>query len=326
MEVFKFKRKKILSKKELQRLFDNAKIQLKKRKRTIIILIVLIFAFVLTNPGTIPFISYNEKLEVYKLLENMFGDVSRVFQVININWITIFQLVVMILVVIVIQDLVDFFLGFIKSKKKRVKTFIDLYMNISKYLFTLVAILWGLKITGISANTIFAGISIVAMAVSFGAESLVADIVTGVFMLFDNIYNVDDIIEIDGYRGKVTKIGIRTTSIEDLGGNIQIINNSDVRNIINRSSIESKAICDIEVSNKYNLEKIDKAFVEASNNIKSKYVLIVEPKYKGIQSIGQDSFIVRIEAKVSEENLYDAQRYMNREIKIALQNNGIGNE
>lgn len=66
--------------------------------------------------------------------------------------------------------------------------------------------------------------------------------------------------------------------------------------------------------------------MEAANSIKSKYQLISEPKYKGIQFIEKDSLNVRIEANVREENLYDAQRLMNREIKIALQNNGIGNE
>ena len=161
------------------------------------------------------------------------------------------------------------------------------------------------------------------MVVSFSADSLIADIITGVFLLFDNIYNVDDIIEINGYRGTVSKIGIRTTNIRDSGGNILIINNAEVRNIINRSNIESKAICDVEVPHKYNIEKIDKSVMEAMNSIKSKYPLIKEPRYKGIQSICKDVIVVRLEATVNENVLYDAQRLMNREIKLAFQNNGI---
>ena len=78
---------------------------------------------------------------------------------------------------------------------------------------------------------------------------------------------VDDIIEINGYRGTVIKIGIRTTSIKDSSGNIQIINNSDMRNIINRSNIESKAICDVEICNNLNIEKIERAVMEAINSI-----------------------------------------------------------
>lgn len=263
---------------------------------------------------------------MYKSINNLFGDITQISQVIMINWITVFQLIFMILTTIVIQDVVFFILNFTKPKKKRIKTLMGLYMNVSKYLFTIIAIIWGLNIIGISSGTIFAGVSIITMVISFSAESLIADIVTGIFLLFDNVYNVDDIIEVGGYRGTVTKIGIRTTCIKDTGGNIQVVNNSDIRNFINRSSMLSKAICDVVISNKYNIEVIDKAFMEASNYIETKYKWIAQPKFKGIQTIGKDSLTVRIEAYAKEEYIYDAQRLMNKEIKMALQNNGIGNE
>lgn len=107
--------------------------------------------------------------------------------------------------------------------------------------------------------------------------------------------------------------------------NIQIINNSDMRNIINRSNMESKAICEVEISNNYSIEKIEKAVMEAINSIKSKYQLIKKVNYKGIQSISKDAIVVRIEATVKEKILYDTQRLMNREIKIAFQHNGLEN-
>ena len=293
------------------------------KKRTFIIAIILLLIILSTNPGLIPFLPTNIKVQILKSLNSLFGDAAQISQVIMINWITVFQLIFMILAVIVLRDIVDFILNNIKPKKRRVKTLVGLYINVSKYLFTIIAIIWALNIIGISSGTIFAGVSIITMVVSFSADSLIADIITGVFLLFDNIYNVDDIIEINGYRGTVSKIGIRTTNIRDSGGNILIINNSDVRNIINRSNIESKAICDVEVPHKYNIEKIDKSVMEAMNSIKSKYPLIKEPRYKGIQSICKDVIVVRLEATVNENVLYDAQRLMNREIKLAFQNDGI---
>ncbi len=293
------------------------------KKRTFIIAIILLLIILSTNPGLIPFLPTNIKVQILKSLNSLFGDAAQISQVIMINWITVFQLIFMILAVIVLRDIVDFILNNIKPKKRRVKTLVGLYINVSKYLFTIIAIIWALNIIGISSGTIFAGVSIITMVVSFSADSLIADIITGVFLLFDNIYNVDDIIEINGYRGTVSKIGIRTTNIRDSGGNILIINNSDVRNIINRSNIESKAICDVEVPHKYNIEKIDKSVMEAMNSIKSKYPLIKEPRYKGIQSICKDVIVVRLEATVNENVLYDVQRLMNREIKLAFQNNGI---
>ncbi len=296
------------------------------KKRTILIAGILILIIAATNPGLIPFLPVNVKLQILQSLNNLFGDVTQITKVIMINWITILQLVIMILAVIVLRDITDFTLAIIKPQNKRIKTLVGLYMSMSKYLFTIIAIIWGLNIIGISPGTIFAGVSIITMVISFSAENLIADVVTGLFLLFDNLYNVDDIIEIEGRRGTVVKISIRTTSIKDAGGNVQIVNNSDMRNIINRSSNESKAICDVVISNKYDITLIDKAFTEAANRIKTKFRIIKQPKYKGIQSIKQDSLTVRIEADVNEKIIYDAQRCMNREIKIALQNNGIGNE
>lgn len=295
------------------------------KKRTIIITLILLLVIISTNPGLIPFLPTNIKVKILTSLNNLFGDVTQISQVIMINWITVFQLIIMILTVVVIRDIIDAILTHIKPNKKRWKTLVGLYINVSKYLFTIVAIIWALNIVGISSGTIFAGVSIITMVVSFSADSLISDIITGIFLLFDNVYNVDDIIEVNGYRGTVSKIGIRTTCIKDLGGNTQIINNSDMRNIINRSDFESKAICDVEIANNCNIEKIDKALIEAISSIKSKYQAIKEPKYKGIQSIGKDSIIVRLEATTNEKILYDAQRLMNREIKVALQNNGLEN-
>lgn len=295
------------------------------KRRTIVIIFVIFLVILSTNPGLIPFLPTSIKVQMLKSLNNLFGDVTQISQVIMINWITVFQLIIMILTVIVIRDIVDIILSHIKPNKRRWKTLIGLYINLSKYLFTIVAIIWGLNIIGISSGTIFAGVSIITMVVSFSADSLIADVITGVFLLFDNIYNVDDIIEINGYRGTVSKIGVRTTSIKDSGGNIQIINNSDMRNIINRSNMESKAICEVEISNNYSIEKIEKAVMEAINSIKSKYQLIKKVNYKGIQSISKDAIVVRIEATVKEKILYDTQRLMNREIKIAFQHNGLEN-
>lgn len=90
-------------------------------------------------------------------------------------------------------------------------------------------ICFGLTILGVNITTIIASIGILALIVGFSAESLIADIVTGTFMLLENQYNVGDIVEVNGFRGVVTSIGIRTTCITDSGDNVKIINNSEMK-------------------------------------------------------------------------------------------------
>ena len=120
------------------------------KKRTIIIAIILFLIILSTNPGLIPFIPTTIKVQMLKSLNSLFGDVTQISQVIMINWITVFQLIIMILAVIVIRDIVDIILSRIKPNKKRWKTLVGLYINVSKYLFTIIAIIWGLNIIGIS--------------------------------------------------------------------------------------------------------------------------------------------------------------------------------
>lgn len=105
------------------------------KKRTIIIAIILFLIILSTNPGLIPFIPTTIKVQMLKSLNSLFGDVTQISQVIMINWITVFQLIIMILAVIVIRDIVDIILSRIKPNKKRWKTLVGLYINVSKYLF-----------------------------------------------------------------------------------------------------------------------------------------------------------------------------------------------
>ena len=121
----------------------------------------------------------------------------------------------------------------------------------------IVILCWGLSILGVDLSTIVTAVGILALVVGFGAESLIADVVTGTFMLFENQYNVGDIVEVNGFRGTVQEIGIRTTSIMDAGGNVKIINNSDMKNILNRSDNASLAVSNIDVPYETDLEALE---------------------------------------------------------------------
>ena len=107
---------------------------------------------------------------------------------------------------------------------------------------------------------IVASLGVLALIVGFAADSIIADLVTGVFILFDSQYNVGDIIEVDGFRGVVTDIGIRTTSITDASENTKFVNNADMRNILNRSDHVSKSVCDISIPYTCDLEALEEKF------------------------------------------------------------------
>ena len=158
---------------------------------------------------------------------------------------TFVKLLIMAVSILLLENLLLFVLQLVKPKKHRTGSVLSLIRSLIKYAAFIAVICFGLTILGVNITTIIASIGILALIVGFSAESLIADIVTGTFMLLENQYNVGDIVEINGFRGVVTSIGIRTTCITDNGDNVKIINNSEMKNILNRSDNFSKSVCDI---------------------------------------------------------------------------------
>lgn len=155
------------------------------------------------------------------------------------------------------EGLILFLLSLPRPKNNRARTLLSLTKNILRYAAILAAICVALTIFNVDVITILAGLGIIALIIGFGAESLIADIVTGMFILIDNQHNIGDIIEVDGFRGTVTEINVRSTVLTDAGGNVKIINNSDMKNILNRSDNTSKAIAEFPIPYEVNLVELE---------------------------------------------------------------------
>jgi small conductance mechanosensitive channel len=143
----------------------------------------------------------------------LFSSIGNVFQGIHFDPESVMRLVIMVLLVLAIENLILFILGLLHPQKNRSQTLIALLGSVLRYVTAIVILCWGLTILGADVGTVVAGVGVIALIVGFGAESLIADLVTGVFMLFENQYNVGDYVEVGGFRGKVTSIGVRVTCL-----------------------------------------------------------------------------------------------------------------
>lgn len=257
---------------------------------------------------------------VISLFAGIFDGIGDVFNLLHINGTVIMKLLIMIAFVTFISQ---FILAVLKAFRKsggRAATLSTVLTSLVKYAAVLLGFCWGLSIIGVNVSTIFASVGIMALIVGFGAESLIADCVTGVFMLFENQYNVGDIVDIDGFRGTVLDIGIRTISIVDGGGNVKIINNSNAKNIINRSNQQSVSICDIAVSYDEDLEQLEEKIPEILKQIREKHsdVFVSEIMYSGVEQLGDSSVTLRFKAPVKEQDVFQGKRILNRELKVAF--------
>ena len=294
--------------------------------KKILLYAILLAAFlVVTNPTLLPFLSPEAKQSIGSVWRSLFGDVDSIASVLVLNWATLFKLVAMVLLLILLTAIAGLILSHIHPRSGKARSAVTLLQSAVSYFAALIGIFWGLSILGVGVSTIFASVGVLALVIGFGAESLVADVVTGVFLVFENQFNVGDIIEVGGFRGTVEQIGIRTTYIRDAGDNIKIINNSDLRNILNRSAAQSWAKTDVAVSYNEDLERVEKVLAELLPKIRAKYpeVFPNDPVYSGVQELADSGVVLRIAAIVRGQDIYKAPRLLNRELKLGFDRAGI---
>ncbi len=255
----------------------------------------------------------------------MFGSIPAAFKTIRFSWNALIRLIIMIALVLAIKHLIVLILSLVKTDNRRANTVISIVSNALKYVAAIVIICWGLTILGADVGTVVAGVGILALIIGFGAEKLIADTVTGVFMIFENQYNVGDYIEVGGFRGKVTSIGIRTTCLEDAGGNVKIINNSDMNNLLNRSDHSSYAVSTISIPYETDLEALEAKFPEMLSGIAARHgdIMMAAPQYLGVEELADSSVVLKFIVEVEDKNIYSAGRMLNRELFLCFRKAGV---
>lgn len=297
-----------------------------RMKRIGIYLAAIVIILVVTNPTVIPFMPKFITEPVQDFMYDIFGNMNDVAEMVKLDWSALFQLVIMAIVMLLIRELCIWLLEKYNPKTGRASTMKNLISSALKYVLAFVAAFWALSIIGVDVSTLFASVGVMALIIGFGAESLIADVITGLFMIFENQYNVGDIIELDGYRGTVVNIAIRTTSIEDGGGNVKIFNNSDVRNIVNLSADSSRAVCDIPIPYEADIDAAEKVIAELCLELQREHPTVFEklPGCVGVQSLADSAVILRVVAHVDEEDRFSAARLINKKMKTGLEKAGMG--
>ncbi len=244
---------------------------------------------------------------------------------VGIEFSTILKVIVMAAAVIAVVSLITMLLSLPNPKNHRTRSLLSIVSSILKYIAGIVILCWGLSIIGVNVSTIVASVGIIALIVGFSAESLIADVVTGAFMIFENQYNVGDIVEVDGFRGKVTNIGIRTTSITDTGDNVKVINNSAMRNILNRSDKLSRSVCDISIPYETDIEELEKQIPGLVQLMYENHKDVMQdvPKYLGIQQLADSSIVLRFVVNVNEKDIFSCTRIMNHDLLLGFRKLGI---
>ena len=210
------------------------------------------------------------------------------------------------------------------KESDRTKTIFTLLDGFTKYGCAIAIILLVLKACGVDTTALIASVGVLTLIVGLGAQSLIADIIAGIFIIFENEYNVGEIISVDGFRGTVTEIGIRSTKVLDAAGNIKIINNSNIGDIVNLSRELSLAIVDLDFPYDVPVEIIENMLKENFEKMKEEIPGIIEgPYYKGICDYKDSNVTLKIVAKCTEEDKFQVERDIRRAYRQILVDNNI---
>ncbi len=245
-----------------------------------------------------------------------------------------FEVLFIIFGMISLAELTRFAVTNIHPTSKRFNTLLELCYSAANYIYVILGAILVLIALGVNVVGIATTVGILGIVVGFGAESLIADIFTGICMVFENQFNVGDIIEVGGFRGEVIQIGIRTTALKDRGGNIKIVNNSGVKDVLNCSNKSSVAVCDISISYSADLVAVEKvieytiakmlreqeAQLEAGET-PSPY--FEEITYCGVNDLAESCVVIRVIAKATEQDIYTCNRILKREMLLAFQHYGV---
>jgi len=236
----------------------------------------------------------------------------------------IIQSVIYIFLILAVSKLLRTIFKVQINKSDRAKTVITLFDGLVKYGSAIFIIILVLKACGVDTGALIASVGVLTLIVGLGAQTLIADIIAGVFIIFENEFNTGEIISIDGFRGKVMEIGIRTTKLLDSAGNIKIINHSNIVNVVNLSRELSLAVVDCDFPYDVPIEYIENLFEKKFPIIAEKIPGIVEgPFYKGVCEYKDSNVTIKIVAKCLEDDRFQVQRDLMREYRAILVEEGI---
>ncbi|MFI3230661.1 MAG: mechanosensitive ion channel family protein [bacterium] len=213
-----------------------------------------------------------------------------------------------------------------KSSARKVETLSAILNSVIKYTIWFIVICSILTTFGIEISSIIAVAGVGSVAIGLGSQSVASDIITGMFILFEDQFSVGDMIKIDALQGKVETMGLRSTTVRDANGSLHIIPNGSIKIITNLSKEFGRAIVEVGVAYEENIDNVIEVLKNEMANIYNNSTidgLTKEPKVSGVSDLGDSSVVIKIVADTEAEAQWEAERQLRRLIKNRLDKENI---
>lgn len=206
-------------------------------------------------------------------------------------------------------------------EEKRLHTLSKLFKSIVSYVLYFVAIISCLDMIGFSVTTIIAGAGVVSLAVAFGAQSIVQDLMSGIFIVLENQYAVGDYVQIDGIDGQVKEIGMKTTKVQTWDGELLIISNGSIGRVINYSRAPQRGYAEVGIAYEEDIDIATTVIQQACDRVgeRHKDELELLPVVQGVTALADSSVVIRVQFTILDWlNKPVVERELRKEMKEAL--------
>ena len=212
-----------------------------------------------------------------------------------------------------------------KKRLSRANTLIPLLRSVSKYVIYFISGVMVLRELGVDTTAIIASAGVVGLAIGFGAQSLVKDVLSGAFLLFEGIISVGDSVNVGEHSGTVEVIGLRNIHLRKYSGELRVIPYGEVASFGNFNKGYMRAIVKVGVAYEQDVEKGMKTLEEIADKWaeENKDVVLEAPIVQGVLSLGSSEVTLRVSIKVKPMTHWGAERELKRRIKDTFDKKGI---
>lgn len=266
---------------------------------------------------------YLSSLWQYLMDNNVWGSLGKGF----------FRIIVIIILMKVaislIKKIVDrIFLrnqkGPFRISQRREETLNKLTQNVATYIIYFTAFIMVLDTLTIQIGPLLAGAGVAGLAIGFGAQNLVKDVISGFFVVFEDQFGVGDYVSFAGVEGTVEEIGLRTTKVKSWTGEQQIIPNGNITQVTNYSIHNGLAIVDVNIPYENDILVAERIIEDVLAGLTEKYEQLVStPVIHGVQNLETSHVVLRIIAETLPVYQWSGARVIRKEVKERLYKEGI---
>jgi small conductance mechanosensitive channel len=190
-----------------------------------------------------------------------------------------------------------------------------------------IAALMILPLLGVNVAPLLASAGVIGVALGFGAQTLVKDYLSGIFIIAEDQYGVGDMVDLGGAVGTVEEVALRCTRLRDPSGVVWYVRNGEILRVANRSQGWTLAIVDIPIAYNEDIEKVrsivDQVATDMDEDPDYDDLLLGKPTFAGVESVSGEAVVIRITAKAAPEKQVNVARTIRERMKLAFDRAGI---